>query len=153
MSVIGALSHAIRPLGITATVPGREATAREFPEQLRDALLGNPDRFAQLGEAIQMTLQTLFPSMPPVVARDGALAHIRLALTRAGLPELPASLVRPRVIPPGRPETRAERRTRILGAAAAMVDQARTETAAARYARQAAKWYGVGDSKPRVTIK
>lgn len=134
-------------------MPGREATAREFHEQLRNALLANPDRFAQLGEAMQTTLQTIFPTMPARVAYDGAMAHIKLALTRGDLRELSPNLARPRVVSPGRRETRSERRARILGAVRAVVDQARTEAAAQRYARQAAKWYGVGDPKPRVTIK
>jgi hypothetical protein len=91
MSVIGALSHAIRPLGITATVPGREATAREFHAQLRDALLANPDRFAQLGEAMQTTLQTIFPTMPAQVARrrDGACPIVFDAQRSAGAPGQP----------------------------------------------------------------
>jgi hypothetical protein len=101
MSTIGALSHAIQPLGITAMATRREVTAREFHAQLRDALLANPDRFAQLGEAMQRTLQAIFPTMPERAAYDAARAHIRIALTRADLRELPAALVRPRVVPPG----------------------------------------------------
>jgi hypothetical protein len=87
MSTIGALSHAIQPLGITAMATRREVTAREF--------------HAQLGEAMQRTLQAIFPTMPERAAYDAARAHIRIALTRADLRELPAALVRPRVVPPG----------------------------------------------------
>jgi hypothetical protein len=81
------------------------------------------------------------------------MAHVRLCLTRSDLPELPASLVRPRVVPPGRRETRSERRARMLGAVEAVVDQARGEAAAARYAEQVRRWHGVGDATPKVTIK
>jgi hypothetical protein len=152
MSTIGALSHAIQPLGITAMATRREVTAREFHAQLRDALLANPDRFAQLGQAMQSTLQAIFPTLPERVAYESALAHIKLALTRADLPELPAALVRPRLVPPGRAETRRERRARIFGAAKAVVEQTRAATTA-RYAEYVRSWYGIAGNQPKVTIR
>jgi hypothetical protein len=138
---------------VLGSVQRRGTTWRQFFAALRDRLVTAPDDADQIGPRLAAVHRAHFPTMPEHVSQDLALCDMRIALSRDDLGPPPVSVSRARVRTAGRRETRSERRARILGAAAAVVDQARTEAAAARYAEQAAKWYGVGDPKPRVTIK
>jgi hypothetical protein len=132
--LVGAL-HSPTILGRAPTLG---ADAKSFHRQLRDVVTKDPDRAAEIGPRIEAIYRGLWPGAPAAVARDCALAHLRLACTRRDLGPLPSATSSAN----GQPLERAARRRTLMARVKPVVDEARAEAAkrAAAKAERDRQW-------------